>query len=132
MRVLAGRQHSRLQHPRVAEDGVEWRAQLVRERREELVLQPVRGLHVVVRASIVDGERRAEGHVLRKAKVVVGVEPARFCRRQRQSTQRSPTSRQGDDDVRPQAQRTHERQTFFVTSGGGHDHVVRDFLHHPG
>ena len=40
---------ARLQHARIAEHGVQWRSQLVGQRREEFVLQPVRALQLLIR-----------------------------------------------------------------------------------
>ena len=40
---------ARLQHPRIAQDGVQRRAQLVRQRREKLVLQAVGALKLLIR-----------------------------------------------------------------------------------
>ena len=93
MRVLLRRHHPRLQHPRVAEDGVERRPQLVRQRRQKLVLETVGRLRFFVRARVVDGQRRAKRHVLRESKVVVAVGAARFGSGQGQRAEASGRAR---------------------------------------
>ena len=55
---------ARAQHVRPAHDRVERRAELVRERREELVLQAVRLLRLEVEARVLDGDAGAVGDLL--------------------------------------------------------------------
>jgi hypothetical protein len=82
-------QDPRPQHPRVAEDGVERRPELVRQRGEEFVLQLVGRLQLRVRARVVHRERRARGGVFRDADVLFVEVPARFGPRHRHRADRA-------------------------------------------
>ena len=60
-----------LQHPRVAENGVQRCAQLVRQGREELILQTVGALKLLIRLRRLDGEGRASGQVVDDPDIVI-------------------------------------------------------------
>ena len=60
-------QHAGAQHPRVPEDRIERRAQLVRQGREELVLEAIGPSNIGVGAGVVDHHGGAGRHVLGEA-----------------------------------------------------------------
>ena len=66
-----GRAAPDAQHARVAKDRVQRRAQLVRQRRQKFILQPVGVLEPPIGLRIVDGERAARGHIQREPQIVV-------------------------------------------------------------
>ena len=71
-RRLVARQDAAAQQPRVADDRVERRAQLVRQDGEELVLHPVGGLRLRVEARVLQRHRRPRRHAERQPLVLFG------------------------------------------------------------
>ena len=69
--LLAG-QDVAAQQPRVADDGVQRRAQLVREHGEKLVLHPVGGLRLRVEPGVFQRHRRPGGDAERQPLVLLG------------------------------------------------------------
>ena len=70
--ALSPRQDAAAQQPRVADDRVERRAQLVREHGEELVLHAVRRLRVRVQPGVLQRDRGPRGHAQRQPLVLLG------------------------------------------------------------
>ena len=94
-----------LEHLAPAHDRVDRRAQLVRERRQELVLRPVRGPGFAVGAGVVDGERGPLRDGLRDQHVLAVVGPLRFRRHEGHHPERAAVGDERHRDVRVQLQR---------------------------
>ena len=88
-----------------AHDGVDRRAQLVRERRQELVLGPVRGARLAVGARVVDGQRGPLRHRLRDQQILAVVGAAGLGGHEGHHAERSAVGDERHRDVRVELQR---------------------------
>ena len=71
-RGLLARQDAAAQQSRIADDGVQRRAQFVRQHGEELVLHPVRGLRICVEPGVLQRHRSPRRHAKREPLVLLG------------------------------------------------------------
>ncbi len=108
--VLDGSAMPRLEDLPPAHDRVDRRAQLVRQRRQELVLRPVRGPGVGVGAGVVDGDRGPLRDGLRDQHVLAVVGPPRFRRHEGHHPERATVGDERHRHVRVQLQRAQRLQ----------------------
>ncbi len=102
------------QHRRPAEDRVERRPELVRDRREELVLHAVRFLRLVERTRVLQRGARSVGELLGEGQVPGSEAPARLGAGQRDRADRSPLHAQRHSHRRDEAQRAQDRRPARV------------------
>ena len=125
LRDLIARHRTAAQQARVAEDRVQRRAQLMRQRREKFVFQSIAGLDMVVDEGIVDGECRPMRQISGEHQILLRVLAPRFSGRKRQRAQRSAVRHERHAHVRHQSQGADESQLLLVASCGGDEDLVR-------
>jgi len=103
-----------IQHLRISEDGVERRAQFVRERGEEFVFQTVRGMCALIRERVVDRERGTTRHILRNRQILFRVVASRFRQHEAHRAKHPGRRHNRYRQIGRQPEGLHEAQPFFI------------------
>jgi hypothetical protein len=100
------------------------RAQFMRERREEFVLQPAGGSEFIIGAGVLDHHCGAERHILGETEVVRTVPSAGFRGGERQCADGPAACGERNGHARREVERPHQTDALVVAFCRRDDHIV--------